>query len=391
MKNLYSLRKALLLPCMLLFAQMGAQTTIIDSMKYGGITRNYRLYIPAIYKPAKAVPLIFNLHGLGSNAMQQEYYGDFRPIADTADFILCHPNGTVGSSGQGWNNFGAVGQGVDDVGFISALIDTISKKYSIDAQRVFSTGMSNGGFMTYDLACYLNRRFAAVASVTGSMIASHLSACNAQHPTPVMEIHGTADPVVSYPGNGGIVASTHIDTLVKYWVKFNHCSLTPVVTQVPNTNTTDGCTAEHQVFNGGKNGTTVELFKIIGGGHSWPGAPVNTSNGPTNHDFSASKEIWRFFSQYRLNIVTGISERKTEELSLNLYPNPAGSGFEIDFADADKADYTFHLFNSIGQEVMTQKATRAKTYISRGSLPSGLYTILVVGQGSTLSKKVLFN
>ena len=178
-----------------------AQVNLTDSIVSGGIYRSFMFYVPAVYSHLKAVPLIFDLHGLGSNNAQQEYYGEFRPIADTADFILVLPNGTVGANGRGWNNFATPGTGVNDLGFLSALIDTIEKRYAIDPSRIYSTGMSNGGFMSYDLACFLNQRFAAIASVSGSMIQIHKSACSPQHPTPVMEIHWTADPVVSFPGN----------------------------------------------------------------------------------------------------------------------------------------------------------------------------------------------
>jgi polyhydroxybutyrate depolymerase len=386
----YAFRSLLAAFGLLLSGGLFAQTTVIDSFMYGGVYRNYRLYVPAVYHSTKAVPLVFNLHGLGSNALQQEYYGDFRPIADTADFIIALPNGTVGPSGQGWNNFGTPGSGVDDLGFISALIDTLEKKYSIDPNRIFSTGMSNGGFMSYDLACFLDGRIAAIASVSGSMIASHYAACNATHPTPVMEIHGTTDPVVSYPGNGGIVASIHIDTLVHHWVVYDHATVTPVVTQLPNTNTTDGCTVEHQVYSNGRQGSSVELYKVIGGGHAWPDAPVNTSNGNTNRDFNASWEIWRFFSQYHLNVLTGISEITPEASSWTLFPNPANEGFEIRVTSPGSINWVLRVYNALGQEVRTQQLTDENTYVSRNSLPAGMYTVQLSKGSENQVKKVVF-
>ena len=193
------------------------QTTINGSFVFEGATRTYRLYIPASYNPSAPAPLLFNLHGYGSNNVEQELYGDFRPISDTAGFIITHPNGTVDQSGNRfWNTFG--NSSVNDLGFLSALIDTISAGYSIDSGRIYSTGMSNGGFMSYELACFLSHRITAIASVTGSMIWLKLQTCNPQHPTPVMQIHGTADLTVPYAGNFAFV---HIDTLVKYWVNFN--------------------------------------------------------------------------------------------------------------------------------------------------------------------------
>ncbi len=363
-----------------------AQTTVIDSMPYGGIQRTYRLYIPTKYKSTTAVPLILNLHGLGSNALQQEAYGDFRKIADTANFILVHPNGTQTGAGQGWNNFGALGTGVDDVGFLSALIDKVSGLYSIDKNRIYSTGMSNGGFMSYDLACFLNTRIAAIASVTGSMIASHLKGCKANRPTPVMEIHGTADNTVSYDGKGGILVSTNIDTLVNFWAKFDKCSA-PVVSTLPNINTTDGSTVEHQVYSNGKNGSSVELYKVIGGGHTWPGATVNI--GVTNQDFNASKEIWRFFSQFRLNVVTNIDQASLEMNNVNLFPNPSNAGFEI--RTSPTSNYTIHLYNSMGQQVLETKSENGSASITRDNLPAGIYVVQLTCNDHQVYKKIILN
>jgi len=368
-----------------------AQTNLSDSIISGGIYRSFIVYVPAVYSHSKAVPLVFDLHGLGSNNAQQEFYGEFRPIADTADFIIVLPNGTVGPNGRGWNNFAAPGTGVNDLGFISALIDTLEKRYAIDPYRIYSTGMSNGGFMTYDLACFMNQRFAAIASVAGSMILSHKSACSPQHPTPVMEIHGTADPLVSYPGNGGIVSSVDIDTLVKYWVSYNRCNPVAVVTQLPDINTSDGCTAEHQVFSNGTKGSSVELYKIIGGGHSWPGAAFATSNGPTNQDFSASKEIWRFFSQYRLNnLQTGIADELRDGFEVLLYPNPAGETFQIQVGQSTSGPCTIRLYNDLGAEVRSYALNGTELRIERGTLPAGLYVVRLEANNRNLFRKVLF-
>lgn len=315
-----------------------------------------------------------------------EVYGDFRPIADTADFIIAHANGTKTLAGQGWNNFAAPGTGVDDVGFIAALMDKISSQYSIDKNRIYSTGMSNGGFMSYDLACFLNTRIAAIASVTGSMIASHLKGCKANRPTPVMEIHGTADNTVSYDGKGGIVASTNIDTLVNFWAKFNGCSA-PVVSTLPNINTTDGSTVEHQVYNNGKSGSTVELYKVIGGGHTWPGASVNI--GVTNQDFSASKEIWRFFSQFRLDHLTAVDELSPENIELSIFPNPTSSGFEI--RTLQVMNFQVQLYNCVGQKILETKSENGSVRISRNNLPAGVYVIQLSYADHLVVKKVVLN
>jgi polyhydroxybutyrate depolymerase len=346
-----------------------AQNTIDATMQHDGLTRTYRLYVPAAYSAATPVPLVLNLHGYTSNNIQQEFYGDFRPIADTANFIIVHPNGTLDGGGQQfWSSFGL--STVDDVGFLSALIDVIQSQYSIDPNCIYSTGMSNGGFMSYELACQLSDRIAAIASVTGSMIQGRWNACNATHPTPVMQIHGTVDPTVPYTGNPA-QGMMHIDTLVKRWTEFNNCDLTPTVTPLPNTNLVDGCTAEHQVFGNGTQGVTVELFKVAGGAHTWPGAAVTI--GVTNQDFSASKEIWKFFRRYKLNeLLTGVEPEPVTSTSFTVFPNPSEGDIVLRFADGGAR--SIMVVNALGQTVRSLTAPSNEVRLTLHA--PGLYHIV---------------
>jgi len=382
MRNLFT-SKWLLINIFTLFLVnvVAAQTTINGSFIYGGVERTYRLYIPAIYNPTQAVPLLFNLHGYGSNNIEQELYGDFRPVADTAGFIIAHPNGTLDFTGtRHWNTFGT--STVDDLGFLSALIDTISASYNIDHNRVYSTGMSNGGFMSYDLACFLSERITAIASVTGSMIWSRLNACDPQHPTPVMQIHGTADATVPYNGNAFFVP---VDTLVKYWVNFNNCLPNPQIIQVPDIDPTDGCTAEQHIFANGDNETTVELFKVLGGGHSWPGAPININI--TNMDFSASVEIWRFFSQYSLDgLTTGNIGKEMASQRFEVFPNPSSGKIQLRFDDDLPKSIT--IINGLGRviEEETVFSNEAAFHLHE----KGVYMITIHQNNSRIfSKKVI--
>jgi polyhydroxybutyrate depolymerase len=334
-------------------------------MIHDGLTRSYTLYIPASYTPGTPAPVVLNFHGYTSTAFEQFYYGDFRAIADTAGFLIVVPMGTLDATGTTYWNSGWGGT-VDDIGFTSALIDEVAATYSVNLDRVYSTGMSNGGFMSYTLACSLSNRIAAIASVTGTMNEGQNQTCNAQHPTPVLEIHGTADATVPYNGNLFMEA---IPNVLSYWVSFNNCNTTPVVTDVPNTNLTDGCTAVHYVYSGGTNGVDVEHYEIIDGGHTWPGSIFTV--GVTNYDFNASKKIWEFFMQYDINgrmPANAITDLKAEEISI--YPNPTtdklaiqgisqkltaancslfsveGKQFNIDFLENNTLD-TSHLESGI--------------------------------------------
>lgn len=305
-----------------------SQQTINGTILHNDSIRSYILYIPASYQSGSPVPLVFNFHGYTSNATEQMNYANFRPIADTANFIIVHPLGTKDGSGQPYWNAGFGGT-VDDIGFTQALLDTISSHYSINQNRIYSTGMSNGGFMSYGLACSLSNRFAAIASVTGSMNYSQSLSCSPLHPMPVLEIHGTADATVPY--NGILNYMDSISKVVRYWVNFNNCNVIPTMIPVPNTNLTDGSTAEHYIYSNGSNGVEVEHFKVIGGGHTWPGSPFII--GVTNQDFNACKEIWRFFSKYDLNGKI-LAVEPLEQTSIALFPNPVDDVFKIDGINA---------------------------------------------------------
>ncbi|WP_430402746.1 alpha/beta hydrolase family esterase [Fluviicola sp.] len=247
------------------FVSLHAQTTISGSFVHGGITRTYSFYVPASYTPGVPVPMVIGLHGLSSSGADFAANRDFRPIADTANFIMVHPDGSTMFGVKFWNYETILGSTVDDVGFLEALIDTISANYSINAQRIYCTGMSNGSFMAYLLACQSNR-FAAIGTVTGSMSVDMYDACNPQHPIPVLHIHGTDDSTNPYAGTSTMKG---IDDTNLFWVNENNCNPVPVVTAIPDINTTDNATATKYVYSLGMNGHTVELFKVTGGGHSW--------------------------------------------------------------------------------------------------------------------------
>lgn len=372
------MRHLLLLTLLLLALHAHAQPLVVGSITHNGIQRDHRLYVPASYTAGTPAPLVFNLHGYTSNNAQQEFYGDFRPIADTAGFILVHPNGTLdGTGNRFWNAFGS--STVDDLGYLMALLDTLRTQYNIDTDRVYSTGMSNGGFMSHDLACFRSSRITAIASVTGSMTTLRMNSCAAVHPTPVMQIHGTADPTVPFAGGNGSVS---VDALMQHWASFNNCAATPTINPVPNTNLADGSTVEHHVWPNGANGSTVELFKVLGGGHTWPGAPINT--GVTNRDINASIEIWRFFSRYRLSTLsTGVSEQ--ERLAFSVGPNPSTDRFHLRFDGP--ADRTIRIFDATGRLLMDLRTSAPEVVLEPDA--TGLLTLQVTEGGRRNSMRVL--
>lgn len=356
--------------------QMKSQTTIVDSIFCGGIYRTYRLYKPALYTGITARPLVFNLHGYTSNALAQQQYSYFEPIADTANFLMVYPQGTKDGSNQPYWNSGISTSGVNDIQFLNNLIDSLSAQYTINANRIYACGLSNGGFMSQSLACELSNRITAIASVAGSMyLTQYGTNCHVTRPVPLMQIAGTADGTVPYAGNS---VMEPIDTVVRFWVKKNNCNPVPAYSNVPNTNTSDGCTAEHYVYGSGNSGSNVELYKVIGGGHSWPGSPFTI--GITNQDFSASKEIWRFFNKYNLTMLTGINEMEMFKNKWTVYPNPANDVLKID--SQEQID-VIELTDVFGK---SQKVECINNMVSIAHLSEGVYFISLSQNGREVGR-----
>lgn len=386
--NPYKMKKlfTLLFLCAFII-HVNAGTTVTGSIHSGGLVRTYRLYIPSIYNANNpACPLIINMHGYTSNANDQQLYTNFMPIADTANFLMVYPQGTLDNTNTTFWNAGVNNGLVDDVGFLSNLIDTLQANYNINPNRVYSTGFSNGGFMSHVLACALNNKVAAIAAVSGTFF-TYQYPFSPGKAVPVMHIHGTNDPTVPYTGQSNMVSA---DNTVNFWVNNNTCNATPVFTAMQNTNTTDMSTAEHYVYTGGNNGSTVELFKIVGGAHSWPGA-FNIGV-VTNEDINASKEIWRFFSQHSLNATTGITDLKQTQAVL-IYPNPSKGIFTIKLPFQQNEDAVLRVFNSIGQLVLTDTraidTSNTKWTIDLSNANKGVYYIQVKTLLGIVSKRLI--
>jgi poly(3-hydroxybutyrate) depolymerase len=304
----------------LLFSSVAfAQVNKLDSIKSAGLTkgsvieRKYRIYVPkyCIDNPTVGVPLIFNFHGTGSNALQEQQMCGFDKISDTAHFITVYPEGLVQPNSQNktaWNSLGTVQENKDtDLKFVDNLLDTIKSKYNINMCSVFATGMSIGGYMTNDVGFFLNSRFAAIAPVSGIMLQTHFSAgkTSLSHVTPVMHVHGDNDAVVSY--NGGL-GQASVDTLVNWWVNYNNCTKPATKTSLPNTCSSDGSTVDNYSYPNGKNKSDVELYRVVNGGHYWPSNLFGCqSTSGSNNDYSASMAIWKFFRPFCLDDLKGLT------------------------------------------------------------------------------------
>ena len=270
------------------------QGTINGTINYEDIDRTFILYVPSSYDSSTKQPLVFNFHGYGSNASEQMAYGDMRSQADANGFILVHPEALDDIYGRSRWNIGGWSQSVhDDVKFTENLINLLMDKYSINAERIYSTGMSNGGFFSFHLACNLSASFAAVASVTGSMTYSTFDNCNPRKPTPVMQIHGSLDATVPYKGSDTRNMKPIMDVM-EYWKINNECDdyLLSLPGILPGTTSWTETYQYSNCLNGTEN---IHLY-VQGAGHIWPGSIYSSVQSP-----DSSSSIWNFFSKYDIN------------------------------------------------------------------------------------------
>lgn len=272
---------------------------------HDNVTRKYLLHLPKGMNPKKPLPLVMALHGGGGNAqsMVRSTMGGLDALSDRGHFILVYPEGM----GRGWNDgrHDAVAlrrrRGIDDVGFISLLIDTLSQEFRINPKRVFSTGISNGGFMSFRLACELSEKITAIAPVIGGMGVEYAPQCKPTEAVAVLIIQGTEDPLVPYKGGqvrvfgqerGAILAS---DEVVKIWVENNKTSTRAKREKLPDQDKTDGSQGIRETYSGT---SPVIRYIIEGGGHTWPGATQYLPQrivGNLNKDMDANQVIWEFF------------------------------------------------------------------------------------------------
>ncbi len=255
------------------------------------IPREYTVYIPENYNHSIPTPILFAFHGFGGSNNFIMNSAGFNEIADEENFIVVYPQGSLILNLFAHWNVGGFTQisNTDDVAFVDYLISSLSQMYNINLDRVYATGMSNGGFMSFLLACQLSNKIAAIASVTGSMTTQTLNECDPQREVPILQIHGTNDPIVPY--NGIQEWNTPIDNVLDYWVLNNQCSPNPEVNDLEDINNDNGFTVQEIIYNNGLNGSMVKHFKVNGGTHVWF----------QNEDIDSSSLIWEFFSNYDMN------------------------------------------------------------------------------------------
>lgn len=260
------------------------------TLESSGMTRTIRVHVPASYDPTRPTPVVLDFHGYTMSGQSQEDMTRFPAKADAEGFITAHPDGT--GAIRGWNAGDCCGEpaqnDLDDVGFVNALLDEMEARLCVDTHRIFSTGFSNGGFLSHRLACEASDRIAAIAPVSGMM---GIDDCHPTRPVPVMHFHGTADTIVPYAGGGttGFRSAAETDA---GWAMRDGC-------EAATTEAFAHGEVRCLTHTGCDGGSEVTLCTITNGGHTWPGGAY-FPGGHITQDVSATDAMWAFFVAHPL-------------------------------------------------------------------------------------------
>jgi polyhydroxybutyrate depolymerase len=372
-----------------------SQITTTHSFFHDGHMRYYKVRHPQNTPPN--MPVVFSLPGYNETAQWLIDYIGMDNVADTAGFIVVYPEPI-----QPGFNSGIIHRptpNVDDVGFITELIDTVYARYNIDRTRVYCCGYSNGGHMTQRLAYWAGHRFAAVGSICGTM-----TDCTAVHPPPVARsmpfliLNGTADTFVIW--EGGVPGMYAVEPMLDFWVQNNNCALNADTISLPDLDPNDGCTVEKISYTDCSDSVQILFYKIINGGHHWPGALYDWGDGNLNMDINANVEMWNFFKNYTipdsiLDIENNHNNKPAAFSLLQNYPNPFNPSTTIKYTLSKTEKVKIDVFNLLGQKITTllNKQMPSGTHeveFTAKDLPSGVYLYKIkAGKYQEVKKMVL--
>lgn len=338
--------------------EIQAQTVL--TYTHDNKTRQYILHKSA--NLPNDAPLVFVLHGYTGSAGGIAGYCGMNSIADANGFAVCYPQGTTDNFNiPHWNANLSIST-TDDIGFLSELAGYLQVQHDFSPKCTYVCGMSNGGFMSYTLACEAPDVFKAIASVTGTMSGHDWNNCNPSEPVPVLHIHGTADYTVPINGSisasGGWAGAPHVDTVVASWVTRNNCTSTSGNVIIPST-----LASYHK---NGINNNEVWYHKITNWGHAWPTAGSNTGT-------VASELIWDFFSQDCSNTTTSIENPESGLDNMRIYPNPFKTIIDIE-GITDQME--FQIINLNGQMILSG-TFHQNHELDLSELPLGLYLLKI--------------
>lgn len=336
-----------------------------------GTQRSFIHYTPTDYQPDSTYPLVLILHGFTQSADDIMDYSGFNALAEEHDFIAVYPNGV----NNAWNTQSGFpgGSTAPDIDFLATLIDLLLDEQSIDPQRVYACGFSAGGFMSYILACELQDRLAAIASVAGTYSRNAFNACQPDRPFPILHIHGTDDLIVP---PGGSLANIPVQESLEFWRNHNGCPVNPEISEGTD-DAGDGTRIEQLDYRNCQASSAIQYLRVINGGHTWPGAPPGSGLGTTTENLDASVAIWDFFSQFEAPISTQVSRSPIDPIQV--FPNPAHHQIEIQVPSNSPAK-SLRIFRIDGKEMIHRQLNGSNLKIDISQWPSGQYWIQLEGR-----------
>ena len=296
---------------LMLFVFLTGSAQKKESLYHGDIKRSWLIHLPADYNEANDYPLVIALHGGGGSAKQLERSTNkrFNELANTENFIVVYPQGIKKSWNDNPNrdiNGYARKENIDDVGFISKMIDDLEQRYHIDSDAIFACGISNGGLMSQTLALELPDKIKAISMVASNFGRNQIDEIEAAQPFAIQFIHGVDDPL--FPYEEGVIGVFNkprgkvlgIEKSVDFMINLNGNIETPVIESIENSDSSDGCHSEILRYtNELRPSLKIELIKVYNGGHTWPGSKdiklLRRFVGKTTQDFNACDAIWNFF------------------------------------------------------------------------------------------------
>jgi polyhydroxybutyrate depolymerase len=266
------------------------------SLRAGGIERTYLLHLPESSPSGRALPLLLVFHGAGGGSASMARHAGLAPLAVARGYAVVHPDGLD----RRWND-GRGNAEQDDVEFIRVLLDSLGRELTVDPRRVYAAGISNGAGFSYRLACDLPGTFAAIAAVAGAPAAVLEERCAVTRPVSVIAFQGTRDPLMPYEGGDVALRRGRVLSAPRSAALFagvDGCAPAPVVAAEPDT-VADGIRVRRTTYEACREGRSVVLYTIDGGGHTWPGGPaVGRRVGRVSRDIDASRVMLDFFDRH---------------------------------------------------------------------------------------------
>lgn len=272
-------------------------------LQFDGKTRTYTVHLPDGPPPPGGYAVILAFHGGGMQGAQMRKWTHLDSVADARRFVVVYPDGID----KHWNDGrSTIRNPQNDVGFVSALIARLGNDYAVDRRRIYATGISNGAIFAERLGCDLAQQIAGIAPVAGTMPADIAPRCTPSRAVAVLQIDGTADPIMPFRGGsvadfggrgeGGVVLS--VASTTAFWSKHNGCGVAGAPEPMPSAATFDRTRALRSRYDGCPASAPVQLITVVGGGHTWPGGPQYARPifvGLASRQFDASSTIADFF------------------------------------------------------------------------------------------------